>query len=191
MAPSSERPPAKVALVGMMGTGKSSVAAGVAAALHWKAVDVDSEIEVQVGRSIAEIFASEGESGFRGLEAAIVDLVFDRWGDCVVALGGGAVLTESTRNRLGECSAVVWLHAEPAVLARRLSGDASRPLLEGDPLARLARLEALSREREDLYRSVATHDIDVNELGVDEVVAVVVDIIRDTVVVGLPDPVRY
>jgi shikimate kinase len=188
MAPSSQRPPAKVALVGMMGTGKSSVAAGVAAALNWKAVDVDSEIEAQVGRSIAEIFASMGESGFREIEAAMIEIVFDRGEDCVVALGGGAVLTESTRNRLGECSAVVWLHAEPAVLARRLAGDTSRPMLAGDPLARL---DALSREREDLYRSVATHDIEVNELSVDEVVAVVVDIIRDTVVIGLPDPARY
>jgi shikimate kinase len=91
----------------------------------------------------------------------------------VSALGGGAVLTPSNRERLADCDAVVWLHAEPAVLARRLAGDASRPLLAGDPLARLV---ALAGERESIYRSVATHDIDVAELGIDDVVARIVDI---------------
>lgn len=174
-------PVRRIALVGMMGTGKSTLAARVAATLGWTCIDVDALIEARTGRAISDIFATDGEAVFRVLEA---DVVADVLGDgflgngprpvgAVVALGGGAVLTPSTRDRVADCDAVVWLHAQPAVLARRLAGDASRPLLAGDPLARLA---ALAAEREGIYRSVATHDIDVSELGLDDVVTRIVDI---------------
>lgn len=185
MTRASDDPVRRIALVGMMGTGKSTVAARVASTLGWTCIDVDALIEARTGRAISDIFATDGEAAFRALEA---DVVADVLGDgvlgdaavtgqrptgAVVALGGGAVLTPSTRDRLADCDAVVWLHAEPAVLARRLAGDTSRPLLAGDPLARLA---ALAAEREGIYRIVATHDIDVSELGLDDVVTRIVDI---------------
>jgi shikimate kinase len=180
MTRASDDPVRRIALVGMMGTGKSTVAARVAATLGWTCIDVDAVIEARTARAISDIFATDGEAAFRAIEA---DIVADGLGGqdvtrrgsvgCVVALGGGAVLTPSNRERLADCDAVVWLHAEPAVLARRLAGDASRPLLAGDPLARLV---ALAGERESIYRSVATHDIDVAELGIDDVVARIVDI---------------
>ena len=180
MTRASDDPVRRIALVGMMGTGKSTVAARVAATLGWTCIDVDAVIEVRTARAISDIFATDGEAAFRAIEADVVADVLGgqdvtRRGSvgCVVALGGGAVLTPSNRERLADCDAVVWLHAEPAVLARRLAGDASRPLLAGDPLARLV---ALAGEREGIYRSVATHDIDVAELGIDDVVARIVDI---------------
>ena len=185
MTRASDDPVRRIALVGMMGTGKSTVAARVASTLGWTCIDVDALIEARTGRAISDIFATDGEAAFRALEA---DVATDVLGDgvlgdaavtgqrptgAVVALGGGAVLTPSTRDRLADCDAVVWLHAQPAVLARRLAGDTSRPLLAGDPLARLA---ALAAEREGIYRIVATHDIDVSELGLDDVVTRIVDI---------------
>jgi shikimate kinase len=180
MTRASDDPVRRIALVGMMGTGKSTVAVRVAAALGWTCIDVDAVIESRSGRAISDIFAVDGEAAFRVLEADVVAEVLGERAvagqqpiGCLVALGGGAVLTPSTRDRLADCDAVVWLHAEPAVLAGRLAGDTSRPLLEGDPLARLA---ALAAEREDIYRRVATHDIDVAGLTLDEVVARVVDI---------------
>lgn len=163
----------RIVLVGMMGTGKSSVAARVAGALHRECIDVDVLIESRHGRSIGSIFADDGEPAFRAIEAGVVGEVLAAPGDVVVALGGGAVLTPSSRSLLAECEVVVWLRATPAVLARRLAGDATRPLLAGDPLTRLV---ALSAERDDLYRSVATHVVDVDDLSVDEVVARIVDI---------------
>lgn len=185
MTRASDDPVRRIALVGMMGTGKSTVAARVASTLGWTCIDVDALIESRTARAISDIFATDGEAAFRALEADVVadvlgDGVLGDTGDagrrppgCVVALGGGAVLTASTRDRLADCDAVVWLHAEPAVLARRLAGDTSRPLLAGDPLARLV---ALAGERDGVYRSVATHDIDVSELTLDDVVARIVDI---------------
>ena len=180
MTRASDDPVRRIALVGMMGTGKSTVAARVAATLGWTCIDVDAVIEARTARAISDIFATDGEAAFRAIEADVVadvlggqDVTRRGCVGCVVALGGGAVLTPSNRERLADCDAVVWLHAEPAVLARRLAGDASRPLLAGDPLARLV---ALAGEREGIYRSVATHDIDVAELGIDDVVARIVDI---------------
>lgn len=181
MTRASDDPVRRIALVGMMGTGKSTVAARVASRLGWTCIDVDALIEARTGRAISDIFATDGEAAFRALEAAAVaDVLGDGFlgngqgpAGAVVALGGGAVLTPSTRDRLADCDAVVWLHAEPAVLAGRLAGDTSRPLLAGDPLKRLA---ALAGEREGIYRSVATHDIDVSELGLDDVVTRIVDI---------------
>jgi shikimate kinase len=185
MTRASDDPVRRIALVGMMGTGKSTVAVRVAAALGWTCIDVDAVIESRSGRAISDIFAVDGEAAFRALEADVVaDVLRDHSADehsaddrhsagCVVALGGGAVLTPSTRDRLADCDAVVWLHAEPAVLAGRLAGDTSRPLLGSD---RLARLAVLAAQREGIYRSVATHDIDVGGLTVDEVVARVVEI---------------
>lgn len=180
MTHASDGPVRRIALVGMMGTGKSTVAARVAAALGWECIDVDAVIEARTARTISDIFAADGEAAFRALEADVVadvlggrDVTRRGAAGCVVALGGGAVLTQSTRERLADCEAVVWLHAAPNVLARRLAGDTSRPLLADDPLARLV---ALAGERDGIYRSVATHDIDVAELGLDEVVARIVDI---------------
>ena len=167
-----------IVLVGLMGTGKSTVAARVASTLGWTCIDVDALIEARTGRAISDIFAADGEAAFRALEA---DVATDVLGDgvlgdaavtgqrptgAVVALGGGAVLTPSIRDRLADCDAVVWLHAQPAVLARRLAGDTSRPLLAGDPLGNLTRLAA---ERAAAYEAAAHVIVDVDGLPFDAI----------------------
>jgi shikimate kinase len=148
----------RAVLVGLPGTGKSSVGARLAARLLVPFADSDRLVTEQAGRSVAEIFAADGEAEFRRLEAAVVLEALAGFGG-VLALGGGAVTTERIRAGLAEAQVpVVLLTAEAPELLRRLGlSPNSRPLLAGDPAGRLADLTA---ERAELYRQVCTLTID-------------------------------
>ena len=132
-------------LVGMMGAGKSAVGRPLAEALGYRFVDADTLLEQVAGRPIPEIFASDGEAGFRSLETAVLDQVA-QWHSLVVATGGGAVTRPENWGHMRQ-GAVVWLDASEALLLRRLQADPTpRPLLaSGDPAARLAELLAARR----------------------------------------------
>lgn len=145
-----------VALVGPMGSGKSSLGSWMAEVIGRPFVDLDHEIEASTGRTIAEIFETDGEPAFRTIEAATAAKVLDAAPGAIVATGGGAVLDAGTRERLRERAVVVWLDADPDDLAVRVGDGAARPLLAGDP-GRLARIRA---EREPLYREVAHARLD-------------------------------
>jgi shikimate kinase len=148
-----------VVLVGLSGTGKSSVGRRLAARLARRFVDADTEIEERAGRTVREIFASEGEPAFRELEAGVMADLLAAPEPSVIAAGGGAIVTESTRKLLREPDVfVVWLTAAPAFLASRLSEKPHRPLLDGDPIASLARLQ---EERAHWYAEVADVTVDV------------------------------
>lgn len=139
-----------VALVGLSGTGKSTVGPLVAQALGMPFVDTDREVEREAGMEVHALFAAVGEPRFRKLESEAVRRAFGR-PPSVVSLGGGAVLDPESRRLIWERSVVVWLRAEPEEIARRLSGDPGtehRPLLQGDIAARLA---SLLTEREPIY----------------------------------------
>lgn len=141
-----------IALVGMPGSGKSTVGRHVARHLNLEFVDTDHEIESRIGGTIRDFFASYGEDAFRELECDVVNEVTQRRG-VVVATGGGAVLREINRRRLHERCHVVYLRSSPDELARRLSHDTKRPLLQGaDPLRRL---RDLYRDRDPFYREVS------------------------------------
>ena len=135
-------------LVGMMGSGKSSVGRPLAAALGYRFLDADSSVEQVAGRSIAEIFASEGESGFRELESAVLNQIAS-WHSLVVATGGGAVTQKTNWGHMQQ-GIVVWLDAPDELLLERLAADPTpRPLMQSpDPGARLA---SLLDERRPLY----------------------------------------
>ena len=142
-----------VVLVGLSGSGKSSVGRRVAALLGRPFRDADDEIEARVGRTVREIFASDGEPTFRELEAEVMADLLAGDEPSVIAAGGGAVVSESTRKLLYEPDVfVVWLAASPAFLASRTSKKAHRPLLDDDPAAALARLLA---ERRIWYEAVS------------------------------------
>jgi shikimate kinase len=135
-----------IALIGYRGTGKTTVAQQLALALGWDWVDADVEVELRAGKSIAAIFADDGEPVFRDLESSILfDLIGrDR---TALALGGGVVLRESNRELLRQAGLVVWLQAEPDTIAARMAEDATtqsrRPnLTTAGGLAEIRRLLA-------------------------------------------------
>jgi shikimate kinase len=141
-----------IALVGMPGCGKSTVARHAARQLGLGFVDTDHEIEARIGVSIRDFFATHGETAFRDVESEVVSDVVQRQG-CIIATGGGAVLREQNRHALrGRCT-VVYLRSTPEDLARRLRNDLKRPLLQGsDPVRRM---RELYRDRDAHYRDTA------------------------------------
>jgi shikimate kinase len=141
-------------LIGYRGTGKSTVARLLAAALGWDCIDADPLLEERHGRTIRQIFAAEGEAGFRDKEAALLQELCQRR-QTVVATGGGVILREANRQRL-KAGWVVWLTADPATIWQRLQADATtaerRPNLT---VGGLSEIEELLRVREPLYRACA------------------------------------
>jgi shikimate kinase len=109
-----------------MGSGKSTVAYALAALLGRMAIDLDRVVESEAGESIARIFSTEGEAGFRRREAAALREQLK--GPVVVALGGGALLDEGSRRLVREAATSIWLDAPPKVLWQRAGEDPSRPL---------------------------------------------------------------
>jgi shikimate kinase len=158
----------RVVLVGLPGAGKSTVGAALATHLTVPFADSDDLVMEMTGRSVPEIFADDGEAGFREIEAAAVaDALLDFTG--VLALGGGAVTTDAVREELHASGVpVALLTAEPDVLLSRLAGTGHRPLLAGDTAARLAELTAM---REPLYAEVATLTVETDFATTDEVAA--------------------
>lgn len=149
-----------------MGSGKSTVGALLATLSERRFVDVDELVVATAGRSIAEIFARDGEPAFRELErAAVAEALADD--GVVVATGGGAVLDPTTRERLADGATVVWLDGASDVLLARIGDVASRPLLTGDdPEAALART---IEQRRPLYEEVADLRIDVADRSPEEI----------------------
>ena len=146
-----------VVLVGLPGSGKSSVGRAVARRMDcvWK--DSDHEIEAQLGCTVREYFEAEGEGAFRDREEEVLDSLTCTAG-IVLSTGGGAVLREVNRQRLKERGTVIYLRSSPEALYRRLKNDTKRPLLQvADPLKRL---RALYAERDPLYRECAHFVID-------------------------------
>ena len=139
-------------LVGPMGAGKTTIGRRLAEALGMDFVDSDQEIEARTGATIPWIFDVEGEAGFRKREKTLIDELTQR-PNLVLATGGGAVLDPENRRHLQARGTVIYLHATLDELLARTRKDRNRPLLQtADPRARL---EAILREREPLYREVA------------------------------------
>jgi len=143
-----------VYLVGMPGSGKSTVGPELAARLGVPYVELDAEIERDAGRTVREIFEGDGEARFRELEAAALSEAAER-DPSVVSCGGGVVLEPANRITLRATGDVVFLSVPLEVLRERVRPATDRPLIraEGD-------LERLFREREPLYREFAAHVVD-------------------------------
>ncbi len=141
---------APVVLVGAPGSGKSTVGALLAERLGVPFADVDAVIEQRTGRSIGAIFADDGEQVFRALEEQVTAELLGTPG--VLSLGGGAVLSPSTRAAL-RGHRVVWLQVSAATAVQRVGLNEARPLLLGNVRGRI---KALLDERTPVYESVAT-----------------------------------
>jgi shikimate kinase len=159
-----------LALVGLMGAGKSTVGRRLASAWGRSFVDLDDAVVAEAGRSIAELFAAEGEDGFRDRESAALRAALAASAPVVVATGGGVVLRDENRALLADEAVVVWLDADVATLAARVGDGTGRPLLADGPEARLRALDAARRP---LYSAAADLRVDTTDLGTDEVVAAV------------------
>lgn len=142
-----------IALVGLMGVGKSSVGRRLANALELPFRDADSEVEAAAGRSISDIFADLGEEAFREGERRVIARLLDQ-APHVLATGGGAFMNPQTRALIKSKAISVWLKADLDVLARRVGRKDTRPLLAGrDPL------EVLQTQAEVRYPAYAEADV--------------------------------
>jgi shikimate kinase len=132
-----------IALIGMMGAGKTSIGKRLAHALDIPFKDADAEIEKAAGCSVAEIFAARGEDEFRDGERRVIARLVSQCPPHVLATGGGAIVNPETRALLKEKAVTIWLRADVDVLLHRVGRRDTRPLLRnGDQRATLARLLA-------------------------------------------------
>jgi shikimate kinase len=157
-----------VVLVGLMGSGKTTVGRRLAARLERTFIDADDAIEQVADRTIAEIFADDGEHGFRALEVDVLEDLLEHHEPTIIASGGGAVLSPATRRRLQRPEVtVVWLDGSVPFLASRVQRKAHRPLLGGEamPLEVLTNMHA---ERAPLYAEVADVTVEVEPYHRDE-----------------------
>jgi shikimate kinase/3-dehydroquinate synthase len=132
----------RIALVGLPGSGKSTVAPLLAQRLGWDCVDLDDEVTAASGRTPGAIIDGAGEATFRDLEFGALQSVLGRRGPLVLACGGGLVSQPLARQLLTDRCAVVWLDAPDGVLIERLGDVAARPLLEGSAVTAIPRLRA-------------------------------------------------
>ena len=147
-------------IVGMMGSGKSTVGRRLADLMGLDFVDADGVIEERAGADISWIFDVEGEDGFRQREEQVLDALSQR-PDIVLATGGGAVLREANRRRLRERGIVVYLRGSVDIIVARTRHDRRRPLLQGVDVRE--RLADLLEQRTPLYEEVAHLVVDTDE----------------------------
>jgi shikimate kinase len=175
-----------LSLIGYRGSGKSVVAQAAALRLGWDWVDADVEIELRAGKSIAAIFADDGEESFRDLESAVL-ADFMRRERTVLALGGGVVLRASNRQELIAASRegrakTIWLKASPALLWERIIADTTtasrRPNLTAG--GGLEEVSALLSRREPLYRECADSVIETDGMSLAEVADEVVGWLQES-----------
>ena len=165
------RPDRHLVLIGLMGTGKTTVGRVLAERTRRPFVDTDAEIEHRTGRAVRNIFAEDGEPEFRRIEAEVLAEAIANDEPSIIAAAGGVVLSEENRAALrgGRCR-VVWLVADPAALVARVKQGVHRPAVEADPEGTLA---LMAEQRETFYRQSADAIVCVDGRTVQDVVEAV------------------
>ncbi len=158
--------PSLIVLCGFMGTGKSAVGRALSRVLHYSFFDSDREIEAHEGRTIQQIFESEGEAHFRNLEKETIKKLAQNV-KTVLSIGGGAILDTETYDLLDSLGEMILLTATPEEIARRLGHENERPLLAGGD--RKKKIIKIMKDREPVYSKVKSK-VDTVGLAVDEVV---------------------
>ena len=163
-------------LIGYRATGKTTLARLLARRLGWDWIDADVEIERRADKSIARIFAEDGEPAFRDLEGEVIaDLC--RRERLVLAAGGGAPMREASRRAMRESGQVVWLLAEPETILARMSADPTNPdrrpdLTDRGPLEEIIHLLG---QREPIYRQSAHLQVDTEGKTPEQLAAEILD----------------
>jgi len=160
-------------LTGFMGSGKTSVGLKLSYRMRMMVEDTDKLIERREGRSISEIFAAQGEEYFRQLETALLAELAEQKFSRIYSVGGGTPVREENRKLLRKLGKVIYLRIRPETVYDRLKEDTTRPLLQcEDPLERI---RELMESRKDAYEACADVIIDVDELGMEDILNKIVE----------------
>lgn len=158
-----------VFLLGFMGTGKSIVGKMLAKKLGMNFIDADEEIEKKSKKSIKRIFADFGEEHFRELEIKAIKFMCNK-NNCVIAVGGGAVLNYLNVVRMQKNGVVVLLQAEPKTILKRVGKEKNRPLLFGNDKQKVKRIKELLRFRKPFYDAAKKFEIKTDGKSVQQIV---------------------
>ena len=160
----------RIVLIGAPGSGKSTVGMALAAHLQWPFVDTDALIELKESKKITDLFVDNGEEYFRAVEFETLKEVLQET-SAVISLGGGAPISQSAQSALlSSASMIVFLDVSLATAAPRVGFNRDRPLLLGNPRAQW---QALSDQRRPIYEQLATLSIKVDDMTVDEIIAII------------------
>ncbi len=162
-------------LIGYRGVGKSTLAPLLAGKCGWSVVEMDDLIQAKEKATIAEIFARQGEAGFRDLETQMLQEVASQ-SNQVISTGGGIVLREENRNLMRSTGTVVWLQASVETILERLAGDASRQNTQRPALTTLPLQEEIAKlvdERSVLYAATSHFSVDTETHKLNEVVGII------------------
>lgn len=163
----------RVLLIGLMGTGKSTVGRLLAARLSARYLDNDELVLISAGSALEELRRKEGEAGLRAAESKALAAALELTAPAVAGVAAGVVLDPANRDRLAATDAtVVWLRARPETLACRVAGGGDRPWLRPDPLATFQRM---AQERYATYEALSDLTIDVDDLTPNQIVDLIVD----------------
>lgn len=157
-----------IILIGFMGSGKSTVGIRLSYLLRMAVIDTDKLIEKRAGKSIPDIFADEGEAGFRRRENECLHGLMEEKGKKILSTGGGLPLREENREALKKLGYVVYLRAKPETIYERVKNDTTRPLLQTENPQE--RIRTLLNERENLYQAAADTVIEVDGKGFQEII---------------------
>ena len=160
----------RIVLIGAPGSGKSTVGIALAAHLQWPFVDTDALIEMKESKKITDLFVDNGEEYFRHVEFETLKEVLEET-SAVISLGGGAPISQPAQDALvASDSMIVFLDVALATAAPRVGFNRDRPLLLGNPRAQW---QALSDQRRPIYEKLATQSIKVDDMTVDEIIAII------------------
>ena len=160
----------RIVLIGAPGSGKSTVGIALAAHLQWPFVDTDALIELKESKKITDLFVDNGEEYFRHVEFETLKEVLEET-SAVISLGGGAPISQPAQDALvASDSTIVFLDVALATAAPRVGFNRDRPLLLGNPRAQW---QALSDQRRPIYEKLATQSIKVDDITVDEIIAII------------------
>lgn len=160
-----------IVLIGFMGCGKSTVGVRLSYKMKLSVNDTDKMVEQSEGKTISRIFAEQGEEAFRCMETELLTKLSTQKYNRILSVGGGTPVRKENRELLKKCGVVFYLRLKPETVYDRIKGDSTRPLLQCEnPLERIMELMAA---RKDAYEESADYIIDVDDLSVDEVVAII------------------
>lgn len=166
-----------IILIGFMGCGKTSTGLKLSYRIQTPVEDTDKLIEQREGRTISEIFATEGEAHFRELETALLKEISERNYVRIISVGGGTPVRQENRTLLKQCGTVVYLRIRLETVYERLKGDTTRPLLQcEDPLEKI---RTLLEARKDAYEECADIIIDVDSRSTEQILDELADKLQE------------